>query len=200
MHPGIAELISKIKSAEEDVEREFEKRRALLRVELKAGRVVFEKEALLRHRQFKTSVLNYLAEAKILTIVTAPFIYAVIVPLALLDLFVTVYQAVCFPVYGLAKVRRADYLVFDRHRLAYLNGIEKLNCLYCSYASGFISYAREIISRTEQYWCPIKHAQRILAAHGRYHKFTDFGDAEAYRRELESLRREIREINERSSP
>jgi hypothetical protein len=44
---------------------------------------------------------------------------------------------------------------FDRRKLAYLNAIEKLNC---DYANGILTYAREIASRTEQFWCPIKHA------------------------------------------
>ena len=111
-----------------------------------------------------------------------------IVPLVLLDLFVTVYQAVCFPVYGIPKVRRRDYLVFDRHHLAYLNALEKLNCAYCAYANGLIAYVRVIASRTEEYWCPIKHARRLIGAHAYYATFEDYGDAEGYRRRLEELR------------
>ena len=99
----------------------------------------------------------------------------------MLDLFVTVYQAVCFPVYGIAKVRRGDYLIFDRYHLGYLNALEKLNCGYCSYANGLLSYVREIAGRTEQYWCPIKHARRVIGAHSHYAQFHDFGDAAAFR-------------------
>lgn len=115
-------------------------------------------------------------------IVTAPVIYALIAPLFLLDLFVTAYQAVCFPVYGILKVRRGDYLVFDRYHLAYLNALEKLNCAYCAYANGLIAYVREIASRTEQYWCPIKHAWREIGACPRYAMFEDYGDADGYRK------------------
>jgi len=32
----------------------------------------------------------------------------------------------------------------DRHHLAYLNVIEKLNCEYCGYANGVFAYVREI--------------------------------------------------------
>jgi len=63
-------------------------------------------------------------------ILTAPVIYALIIPVLLLDVFVAVYQTVCFPVYGIPRVRRSDYLAFDREQLAYLNAIEKLNCAY----------------------------------------------------------------------
>jgi hypothetical protein len=104
----------------------------------------------------------------------------VIIPLLLLDLFVTVYQTMCFPAYGIGKVRRADYIVFDRRHLEYLNLLEKLNCAYCSYANGLINYVWEVASRTEQHWCPIKHARRVMGTHPGYQKFADFGDAEAY--------------------
>jgi hypothetical protein len=124
-----------------------------------------------------------------MVVLTAPVIYAGIVPLLLLDLFVSIFHAVCFPIYGIAKIRRADYLVFDRHHLAYLNALEKLNCAYCSYANGLIAYAREIASRTEQYWCPIKHARRVIDAHARYAMFDDYGDAEAFQKRLEKWRK-----------
>jgi hypothetical protein len=149
---------------------------------------IFEEEILRRHRELKTRLSAYLLAARPLVVITAPVIYSVIVPLVLLDLFVTVYQAVCFPVYGIPKVRRRDYLVFDRHHLAYLNALEKLNCAYCAYANGLIAYVREIASRTEEYWCPIKHARRLIGAHAYCATFEDYGDAEGYRRRLEELR------------
>jgi hypothetical protein len=135
--------------------------------------------------------MTYIWNANLLVIVTAPAIYAMIVPLLLLDLFVTVYQAVCFPVYRIPKVRRADYFVFDRHHLAYLNVLEKLNCAYCSYANCLIAYVREIAARTEQYWCPIKHARRVIGSHARYASFDDFGDAESYQARLVELREKL---------
>lgn len=79
----------------------------------------------------------------------------------------------------------------DRHRLAYLNIIEKFNCAYCGYASGVLSYAREIASRTEQYWCPIKHAQRAIGTHARYAHFVDYGDASAFPDAQARLRAEL---------
>ena len=119
-----------------------------------------------------------------LVVVTAPVIYSLIFPLLLLDLFVTVYQAICFPAYGIAKVRRGDYFAFDRYHLEYLNALEKLNCGYCSYANGLIAYVREIAGRTEKYWCPIKHARRMIGAHPHYARFLDYGDATAFREPL----------------
>jgi len=57
-------------------------------------------------------------------------------------------------------------------------------CVYCGYANGLIAYVREIAARTEQYWCPIKHARPIPAPHARYRVFFEYGDARAYRQEL----------------
>jgi hypothetical protein len=34
-----------------------------------------------------------------------------------------------------------------------------------AYANGVFAYVREVGSRTEQYWCPIKHARRVLGVH-----------------------------------
>jgi hypothetical protein len=189
MNPQIAALIERIQGLEVELEAELAKRRAELHVGLERGRVVFEQEILRRHRELRTRLSHYLLHAHPMVVITAPVIYAMIVPFVLLDLFVTVYQAVCFPAYGIPKVRRRDYLVFDRSHLGYLNALEKLNCAYCSYANGLTAYVREIGGRTEQYWCPIKHARRAIGVHARYVDFDDYGDAESYRRRLDQYRK-----------
>lgn len=191
MTPQIAELMEKIQFLQGELDAELAKRRAELRVGLEHGRIKFEEELLRRHRELRRKLLPYVFGAKPLVILTAPVIYAGIIPFLVLDLFVTVFQAVCFPIYGIAKVKRADYLVFDRHHLAYLNALEKLNCAYCAYANGLIGYTREIAARTEQYWCPIKHARRVIGTHDRYALFGDFGDAEEYQEQLAKLRKAL---------
>lgn len=184
----IDELTVRIRELEAELDAELARRRAELRVGLEHGRVAFEEELLRRHRELKTALSTYIWNAPLLVILTAPAIYSLIVPLVLLDIFVTAYQAICFPVYGIPKVKRADYFVFDRHHLAYLNAIEKLNCAYCSYANCLIAWVREIAARTEQYWCPIKHARRVAGSHPRYIMFDDYGDAENYQKRAAELR------------
>src|SRR4249919_3074786 len=191
MNPKIAALAEKIQILEVELEAELAQRRAELSVGLERGRAFFEEEILRRHRELRTRLSTYLLNARPLVVLTAPVIYAVIVPLVLLDLFVSIYQRVCFPVYGIPKVNRGDYLIFDRHHLAYLNALEKLNCAYCSYANGLIAYVREIASRTEQHWCPIKHARRLIGAHARYACFEDYADAENYQKRLTDLRKAL---------
>ncbi|RYE40873.1 MAG: hypothetical protein EOP21_09245, partial [Hyphomicrobiales bacterium] len=105
----------------------------------------------------------------------------------------TMYQAICFRAYRIPPVRRADHIFQDRNQLAYLNWVEALNCRYCGYANGVIGYIREIAGRTEQYWCPIKHALKISDPHHRYYHFLEYGDAEGYGARLEQFRQALRD-------
>lgn len=194
MNTAVSELSARIRRLEDEIESELKRRRAALHADFEDRKIRFEREVLASQRRLKQGLISYLREASLPVILTAPVIYAGIVPLALLDAFLYLYQTVAFPIYGIAKVRRRDCFIFDRAHLAYLNAIEKLNCVYCSYGTGVAVYLRETIGRTEQYWCPIKHARRALHAHPYYHGFTDFGDAETFHRELARLRRELRRI------
>ena len=106
-------------------------------------------------------------------------------------MWVTIYQAICFRAWRLAPVRRRPYFVFDRQKLAYLNAVEHMNCVFCGYANGVLAYVREVAARTEQYWCPIRHGRRVRDPHGHYQQFVAYGDAEAYRHELPGLRRAL---------
>ena len=181
-------LTAKLRSVEAEIEAELAKRQEELRFRIESRRIVFEKEVLRIHHELKSRATRYLIDANPLIILTTPVIYALIIPIALLDIWIMTYQAVCFPVYKIPKVRRRDYLVFDRHHLAYLNVIEKINCAYCSYANGAIAFMREVASRTEIYWCPIKHARRVLGPHPHYQGFADFGDVAGFREKLAQMK------------
>lgn len=150
----------------------------------------FESEFKAFQQRYRVGAWRYLKEAKLSYILTAPIIYGMIIPLALLDLSLTLYQHLCFRVYGIPLVKRADYFAIDRHLLSYLNAIEKLNCVYCGYGNGVIAYGREITARTEQFWCPIKHARKAAGAHDRADKFLEYGDANAWRERLNQIRRD----------
>jgi hypothetical protein len=145
--------------------------------------------AAIAHRE---PLAVYVFRGDALTIVAAPVIYSLIVPFVLLDAWVSLYQALCFRAWGVALVPRRAFFAFDRHKLEYLNALEKLNCVYCSYANGVIAYVREIAARTEQYWCPIRHARRTRRPHHRARAFAPYGEAAAYRAGLPSLRAKLR--------
>jgi hypothetical protein len=141
--------------------------------------------------QHREGILTFVRRASVLNALSTPVIYSIGLPLLLLDVWTTLYQTICFPIFGIAPVRRRDHFVIDRHRLPYLNAIEKLHCFYCSYASGLLSYVREVAARTEQYWCPIQHATEVTAPHEHYQLFFDYGDGAAYRYGLRALRQRL---------
>ena len=180
MNEHIERLVGQIKTLESELEAEFAIRRAKLQYKLHGKGGVFEEEILRAHRAMRVGFAKYIIRANIFIAFTAPIIYAVLIPFVLLDIFLTVYQWTCFPIYGIEKVKRSDYFVFDRYHLEYLNIIEKINCAYCSYGNGLMAYASEICGRTEKYWCPIKHARKAVKAHEHYVSFADFGDADTF--------------------
>ena len=191
MASHIDELLERIGTLERELELELQQAGTKWHYRLEKGRVRFEHDIVAAHRRLRRGILRYLDESAILSILTAPIIYSMVVPIAVLDVWVSVYQAICFRAYGIGRVKRSAYIVFDRQHLAYLNGIEKLNCLYCGYANGVFAFVREIAGRTEQYWCPIRHAKRVRAPHPHYREFVDYGDAVGYHRRLNELRKEL---------
>ena len=192
MPSRLDDLLARIAQLERELELELGAKQRQWRYQVDARRVRFERDVQVAHRRLKQSIPAFLRQSNPLSLLSAPVIYSLIVPIALLDLWITIYQQVCFRLYGIARVRRSSYIVIDRQHLAYLNVIEKVNCVYCGYGNGVFSYAREVAARTEQYWCPIRHAKRVLAPHTHYAEFIDYGDAEGYRKQLPVLRNKLK--------
>jgi hypothetical protein len=188
MNPRIRELLERMASVEDELRTALHEQETRILFRVHGKRVHFERAVRERHNALRRAWLEWLAAVRPRDLLTGPFVYAMLVPLAFLDLCLTVYQAVCFPLYRIAKVRRTDYIVVDSQYLGYLNIVEKAHCMYCSYANGLIAYACEIAARTEQYWCPIKHARKVLGSHARYARFLDYGDGADYPAKLEAFR------------
>lgn len=196
MENEIDDLVHRLVRLEDELERKLVAQRANIQYRLEEKRAVFEKSVIRQHKLIRTGLITFLRRSPLATLIVAPAVYGLIVPLVILDLSVYFFQIVCFSAWGMERVKRLEYVVIDRHRLAYLNGIEKLNCVYCSYANGVIAYAREVASRSEQYWCPIKHALRVRSPHQRYRGFIDYGDAQGFRARLDELRTEAKKARE----
>ncbi len=194
MRQHLQPLLEEIQALEKLVLEKIHQTTDELTYEIKDGKAVFELEVRRRHKALVKRIWRYFRESSLLTVVTAPVIYAILIPTLLLDLFVSVYQRICFPVYQIPHVLRSDFVVMDRHRLGYLNYIERINCIYCSYVNGVIAFVREVASRTEQYWCPIKHARHVKGCHARQCMFCEYGDAEGFRSEFEELRKNFADI------
>jgi hypothetical protein len=192
------ELIEQMRVLEEETQAEYGKRRDDFRFVIEQRRVRFSEEVTKLQRISKVGLWRYMTGASLLSWLVAPVIYSGFVPMLMLDAFLFVYQAICFPVYHITKAKRSEYVVLDRGDLPYLNVLEKFNCFYCGYANGLMAYAREVAGRTEQFFCPIKHARRISAAHDHYSTFFEFGDAESYRLGLERLRKNLADAEKAS--
>ncbi len=190
-HEKIVQRLQELRSEiEAEINRLLKEERVLFHYTVERTKVRFEEGVKKLHRQQRISSLRYILRAPMRHLVTVPVISSLIVPLVLLDLTVSFYQWFCFPLYGIPKVARRRYVVVDRHQLSYLNAVEKLNCVYCGYGNGVLNFAREIAARTEQYWCPIKHARRAAGATDRQNSFVGYGDAEHYRERLQALRKQ----------
>lgn len=191
MNDKITEIVKKITALEQELREELLKEESKGRFTIVKGKIRFDEETLRRQQEALIGLFRYLAEAPLLYVITAPVIYSVVIPALLLDLFVMTYQAINFRVYKIPRVRRRDYLVFDRHYLGYLNVIEKFNCMYCSYFNGLIAFVTEVAARTELFWCPIKHAKKVAYRHRYYHQFLDYGNQENYHQVIQKIRKEI---------
>jgi hypothetical protein len=133
MSPHVERIVRHLRKAEEDLAREVEQQEERWHYRVHRGRVWFDREVRHAHRRLRQGIPAYIREGSFLSLLTAPVIYSLMVPLVLLDVWVTMYQWVCFPIYGIARVPRRAYFVIDRHKLAYLNGMEKVNCTFFDY-------------------------------------------------------------------
>ena len=190
----IPDIIEQIKNLEKILSLEIQKKEEEFFYKIHGKKVRFEAATKRYHKTLVSGIHTYLLNASLLNILTAPVIWFCLVPSVFLDIIVTIYQVICFPVYKIPKVRRDDYIVIDRYALNYLNAMEKLNCVYCGYVNGLIAYVQEIAARTEQYWCPIKHARKIGSIHSRYNKFFEYGDGNEYRKKIETIRRDFEDL------
>jgi len=191
MNNRVQQILDQIAALDDELHTAISQQEGRLRYRIEDKRIVFEQAIRDAQQRVKLGVFRWFLTIRPLNYLTTPIIYGAAIPLVLFDLSVSLYQMICFPIYRIAKVKRADYIVYDHHLLAYLNIVEKAHCLYCSYAVGLLAYSSEIIARTEQYFCPIKHARKVLAAHSRYKHFLRFGDEEDFHGKLEAFRDEL---------
>jgi hypothetical protein len=192
MKDRIQTLLAQIGVLEDELKDALHQREERVLFHVNGRRIEFERGVRTAHARLRTGLLRWVLTNRPQNFLTGPIIYSLGIPLVFLDVCVSLYQALCFPVYGIARARRADYMAYDRQHLDFLNFFEKFHCRYCAYANGLIAYASEIAARTEQYFCPIKHAHKVLGTHARYARFIEYGDADDYHARLEDYRAALR--------
>jgi hypothetical protein len=135
---------------------------------------------------------KFFARTKISYLLTMPFIFMMIIPAIIADIFATVYQTINFTAYNIPKVKRGKYIIIDRHLLSHLNFMEKIFCVFCGYVNGVIHYCAEIGSRTEEFWCPIKHNKKAGFEHKRYNNYIEYHDSKEYHEKRKRIRLQMK--------
>ncbi|WP_243313606.1 hypothetical protein [Fundidesulfovibrio agrisoli] len=190
----VDEILQNIEELEKELVGELRKTENEFLYTIRNKKVRFARDVEAYHRELAAKWSDYVYDSGVMMILTIPVIWSALIPCAIMDVVVSLYQLACFPVYGIPRVKRGDYVVMDRQALRYLNWIEKVNCAYCSYFNGVIAYVAEVAARTEQFWCPVRHARPVKAVHSRYRFFFEYGDAKGYRERLEQVRRNFRDL------
>ena len=126
MNERINQILVQMAALEADLRSAVHDQESRLFFQIKGKRVEFERSVRQAHRKLKTHFFRWLVTNRPQNLITGPLIYGMVIPLLMLDACVSFYQWACFPIYGITKVRRGDYLVFDRRHLGYLNFIEKI--------------------------------------------------------------------------
>jgi hypothetical protein len=188
MSEKIEKIVQSIEEMKQRLREEIEKQESHITYEIDHGIVSFEAEVLKRQKLMMKDLFIYFREIPLLHFLVSPLIYIMVIPAMLFDVSLFVYQQVVCRIFKFEPIKRSDYIVYDRHYLGYLNPVEKLNCMYCSYFNGLMQYAAAMAARTELYFCPIKHAKKTAYEHQYYHEFFIYGEEENYQERLKELR------------
>lgn len=180
MKSKINEILKNIEALQKELKGEYEELLKKYGYKYEKNRIVFLESIRASNKKLKENLFTYVITADFKHLLSMPFIYGMIVPMVFLDVSLWIYQTFAFPLYGIPKVRRKDFIIYDRKYLDYLNFIQKVNCLYCSYGNGLFAYAVEVAARTERFWCPIKAARNPKYIHKYYPEFADYGDPEGF--------------------
>jgi len=187
MRNKINQLLEDIDKKKQELRIEYGKLKNKYGFKIVGRKIIWNKEKIREFKKYKKSILESIFSARVREVLSIPFIYSMIVPAIILDLFLFIYQQTAIRLYKIPLVKRSDFIVFDRKDLAYLNILQKINCMYCSYFNWIVQYAVEIAGRTEKYWCPIKHARKKAWEHNWEEYFADYGDPESFKQTFCSI-------------
>ena len=188
MRSKINKILQDIEKKKQELKKEYEKLKEKYGFRIEWTKIIWNKTKKLELQKFKKPVWDSILNTKFREFLSIPFIYVMIIPAIILDIFLFIYQQTAMRLYKIPLVKRWDYIVFDRKELAYLNIIQKINCMYCSYFNGVVQYAVEVAGRTEKYWCPIKHARKKAWSHDWEEFFADYGDVEWFKETFCSIK------------
>ena len=188
MNSKISKIIFEIKQKKQELKIEYEKLKEKYGFKIEWKKIIWKKDKLEELKKYKKSIIDTIFWARVREILSIPFIYSMIIPAIILDLFLFIYQQIAIRLYKIPITKRSDYIVFDRRELVYLNILQKINCMYCSYFNWLMQYAVEVAGRTEKYWCPIKHVRKKAWEHNWEEYFADYWDVELFKKTFCSIK------------
>lgn len=186
MRTSIQDILANIEKLNAELREEYDRLAEKYGFAFRKRRVVFLEEFRKRNKEFKFPTWKYVIPTNIRHVLSIPFIYWVFPIAVAFDIAITLYQWIAFTLYRIPRVKRSEYFIYERRFLDYLNIVQKINCLYCSYFNWLAGYAVEIGSRTERFWCPIKAAHKPKFSHDWYKDFADYGNPEEWNEKMKN--------------
>lgn len=99
MNNTIRQLLAQINALEDELRTALHEQESRLSYEVNGKRVEFERAIRDAHSRLKVGIVRWIIADRPQNLICAPFIYGMIIPLAFFDLCITIYQAVCFPIF-----------------------------------------------------------------------------------------------------
>jgi hypothetical protein len=103
MNDKIRELLIRITALEDEIEDLLRKQQEQVLVYLQDGRYRIRDELDQAHRLLRQGIWRWLLDSRPRNLISAPIIYGMIIPFIIMDLFLTCYQWICFPLYRIGR-------------------------------------------------------------------------------------------------
>jgi len=114
MGTRIDEILAKIDSLNRALRQEQIKLFDKYGFYIKNKKVIFLEKFKSRNKLFRIPAWKYAIPKDIRHVLSIPFIYVMIVPAVILDIFLTIYNLTAMPLYRIPRVKRRDHIIFKR--------------------------------------------------------------------------------------
>jgi hypothetical protein len=105
MNDQIPTLLERIQQLERELRAEIKKKETQFGYEVRDRKAHFTAAVAARHRNLARAIGSYVRASILFNVLTAAFVWIVLVPVVMLHVTASVFQSICFPVYGIPKVR-----------------------------------------------------------------------------------------------
>jgi len=99
MHSKISEILKEIKSRKNDLLKEYENLKEKYGFAFIKGKIMFNLDRKKENRKLRKSIWDSLFGLRIREVISMPFIYSMIIPALILDIFLFIYQQTAIRLY-----------------------------------------------------------------------------------------------------